>query len=329
MANANIADLIVVRVDGGICSQMAFCSLGLSLQKRGYRVKYDLSFYKDNGKDEDGRFPRNWDMPKAFPALRFEEATEAERAALKGRFSRRSELLSSWRPPLYVGGYPDCSGPFLEILPLLRANFKPEIPPGMDCRLVELDASPACAVHVRRGDLARANTAYGAPTTVEYYRRAMTVVASFCPGVRFCFFSDEPSWVRERVLPLVPPGCAGTVMEANGSDCGYLDLYMIARCPYVISSIGSLGVYGAMLSSKNPLLVLSRFSVLAMKGAPNAVYLVAGGSASPVAFRADAVSCAIPEAKLRGFWYYVYRLWRKLGLWLSDGAVRIEMFPAR
>jgi len=322
------SDLIIVRVDGGICSQIAFCSLGMSLRRRGYRVKYDLTFFRDNGKDSEGRFVRNWDMPKAFPALAFEEATDEEIAALKASVRRRSEVVESWRPPLYVGGYPDCSRAVLEALPSLREQFRPELPEGVRKRLDAILASRTCAVHVRRGDLAHGNPAYGEPTSVAYYERAMKVVAGICADVTFCFFSDEPAWTRERLLPLVPSGSEGIVVEENGSDRGYLDLYLISRCAYVIASIGSLGIYGAMLSPQAPTLVLSRFSVLAMRGAANAVYLVEKG-AEPSTFRADFLSRSIPEGKLHGPWFYVYRLWRKLGLALTENAVEIAMFPAR
>jgi len=329
VSNLSGEDLIVVRVDGGICSQIAFCSLGLHLQKRGYRVKYDLSFYKDNGLDSEGRFQRCWDMPRAFPALQFESATEAEIAAVKGFATRRSELMTSWRPPLYVGGYPDCSSALLEMLPLLRENFKPEMLEGMERRLHAMHAACSCAVHVRRGDLAHGNPAYGVATSTEYYRQSMAIVAGLYPGTSFFFFSDEPDWVRENVLPIVPDGCESHLVDDNGSDRGYLDLYMISQCECVISSIGSLGVYGALLSPASPTLVLSRFSVLAVKSKMNTIYLIRDGNGGFEPTRADAISRAIPERKLHGLWHWVYRVWRKLGLLLSDGTIRIEMFPAR
>lgn len=329
MKTRDIFDLIIVRVDGGICSQISFCSLGLALQKRGYRVKYDLSFYRDNGLDSEGRLPRNWDMPKAFPSLTFEPATDAEIAALKKRHSRRSELVSSWEPPLYVGGYPDCNAALLEMLPVLREHFRPEHSRRIGDLSETMRASPSCAVHVRRGDLARKNPVYGEPTSVEYYTLSMSIVAANCPGVHFYFFSDEPSWVRENLLTRVPTGCRGTVVDENGSDRGYLDLYLISQCAYVISSIGSLGIYGALLSGGVRLLLLAKFSTLATRVIPSSVYVSRDGNDGLTSLRADAISMAIPESRLHGLWFLAYRVWRKLGLLLCRGAVKVEMFPAR
>lgn len=49
-------NLIIIRSDGGICSQIAFCSLGYYLEQKGYKVKYDLNWFKQYGKDMNGIF---------------------------------------------------------------------------------------------------------------------------------------------------------------------------------------------------------------------------------------------------------------------------------
>lgn len=52
--------------------------LGYALSQKGYKVKYDLSWFREYGKDVDGIFARNYDMQRAFPNLEFEEATDKE-----------------------------------------------------------------------------------------------------------------------------------------------------------------------------------------------------------------------------------------------------------
>ena len=69
----------VVRVDGGICSQIAFIAYGHEIAKiTGCPVKYDLSWFRDCAMDFDGKQVRNWDWPKAFPEMPIEEATADE-----------------------------------------------------------------------------------------------------------------------------------------------------------------------------------------------------------------------------------------------------------
>ena len=70
---------VIIRVDGGICSQIAFVSLGLWLSKNfGVVVQYDLSWFSEYGKDMNGVFVRNWDMEDAFPELNIDIASREE-----------------------------------------------------------------------------------------------------------------------------------------------------------------------------------------------------------------------------------------------------------
>lgn len=43
-------NIVIIRVDGGICSQIAFFVLGLVFKEKGYEVKYDLSWFETSGK---------------------------------------------------------------------------------------------------------------------------------------------------------------------------------------------------------------------------------------------------------------------------------------
>lgn len=92
-------DLIIIRSDGGICSQIDFVALGQYFADKGYEVKYDLSWFDECGKSTDGRFARNYDMPKAFPDLKLEIATTQEIALYKRkyRYSGNAPLLNA--PP--------------------------------------------------------------------------------------------------------------------------------------------------------------------------------------------------------------------------------------
>lgn len=302
-------DLIVIRVDGGICSQIAFVALGLQLQTLGNRVKYDLSWYQHNGKDMTGAFVRNWDFPKAFPSIGIEEATLEEIDYLRTRHFRVGEMVKSFRPPLYIGGYPDRSEAILSKRSTLRDAFKPELDDCMRKSLNEIAAHPSCAVHVRRGDLANVGVYYGGATSTTYFKRAMTMIAGLEPGVKFFFYSDEPDWVRRELLPLVSPDRA-VVMDANGSDKGYLDLYLMAQSEYVIASIGSLGVFAGVLSSRNRMLMLSSVQDWVSGGVPNVCYLNDDYGRRAVAAR-DEMLVGVNEQRLRGVGRHLFRLWRK------------------
>ena len=77
---------VVVLMDGGICSQMLQYLLGEFFRKRGCKVVYDLSFYKEWGSDMDYKFARNFDLLKVFPYLGLTIATEFEISYYKRHF---------------------------------------------------------------------------------------------------------------------------------------------------------------------------------------------------------------------------------------------------
>jgi len=247
----DVSDLIVIRVDGGICSQITFVALGLHLKQKygdAVRVKYDLSWYRECGMDIDGRFARNWDMPKAFPALAVEEATEEEVAVLKAAHLHDKNDAESIVAPAYVSGYPPRRPSFAEQRDCLRRSFRPELGEHSRRLLVRMQEGPCCAVHVRRGDLANYTAAYGHPATPRYFATAVQIVRLAEPEATFYFFSDEPDYVRDVLLPALPEGGRYVIAEGNGSDRGYEDLHLLSRAKFVIASIGSLGRMAAKLS---------------------------------------------------------------------------------
>lgn len=44
-------DLIIVRSDGGACSQIAFAAFGKYFLDKGFKVKFDLTWFEDYGKE--------------------------------------------------------------------------------------------------------------------------------------------------------------------------------------------------------------------------------------------------------------------------------------
>ena len=78
-------DLVIIRVDGGIASQISFVALGLEFESRGYKVKYDLSWFDEFGNgiyNEQNGYDRSYniafDIPKAFPDIKYEIASRDE-----------------------------------------------------------------------------------------------------------------------------------------------------------------------------------------------------------------------------------------------------------
>lgn len=255
---------VIVLMDGGICSQMHQYLLGLLFSEKGYKVSYDLSFYDEWGQDLTYRFARNFDLLKAFPYLSLRRASEFKISIYKERFpvvtgnntGARTEDYSFMqrRPPVYLGGY------YHWYQDIWLASFRRVF--HIDLSVLDAENRVVCSeiagcrcsvgVHVRRGDMTVELPVYGKPATTEYFRRAVKYMDSKLQDPVYYFFSDEPSWVADTLLPQLGLGGEDVrerarIIDINGSDKGYMDLFLIAQCAHQITSKGTIGKYGALL----------------------------------------------------------------------------------
>lgn len=106
-------------------------------------------------------------------------------------------------------------------------------------------------VHVRRGDLKEEVSSYGAPASFDYFMNATAFFKKKLYRPYFYFFSDEPEWVKMDLLPRLSVKDCAEVVDINGSDKGYMDLYLLAHCKHQITTKGTLGKFGALLAD-NP-----------------------------------------------------------------------------
>jgi hypothetical protein len=261
---------MIVRMDGGISSQMHQYLLGRIYSEKGYRVSYDLNFYKHWAKDNNGHFERNFDLLKAFPYLEFIKSNCIENMVYPLRFADKSNYLDheeedvflyDLNPPKYLGGYYRAP---IEIWKDLFPKYFQVNPHVLDSSGYSLyeeikKNNYAVGVHVRRGDLKIFNTAYGHPADFDYFCRAVSYMYSKVVDPFFYFFSDEPQWVERELIGRLPiKNTQYKMVNENGSDKGYMDLFLLAACAHQITSKGSFGKFGALLEdSKNKIVILS------------------------------------------------------------------------
>ena len=54
--------------------------------------------------------------------------------------------------------------------------------------------------------------------------------------------------MRVELLPKLSIADSAEVVDINGSDKGYMDLYLIAHCKHQVTTKGTLGKFGALLA---------------------------------------------------------------------------------
>jgi hypothetical protein len=184
--------------------------------------------------------------------------------------------------PVCLVGYWQSERYFIDIADRIRADFTLREPRcDANARLLELAHSAgSVGLHVRRGDFVSLNDAaqvHGL-CSVDYYRRAISLVRNRCPGCRFLVFSDDPEWAR-AALPLDP----SAVFVTGNDPSPEQDLALMSACKHHIIANSSFSWWAGWLGYSPDQIVI----------APSPWY------ASP---KLDARDLAVPR------WQYISRL---------------------
>jgi len=242
--------MIIVRVDGGISSQIVFYLTGKYFADKGFNVKYDLEWFETCGMDLQNKFVRNFDFEKAFPNIEIKKATKEECDFYKKNFKLKGTDYKNKKAPLYLGSYYDFDYLLNIYKDFVVSNFNPVLDDVNKLWLNKIQNSNACGVHVRRGDLSKGNAAYGSPATSEYFIKSINYIKNKQSDSKFFFFSDEIDWIKEKILPGLND-VDYEIVDCNGSDKGYFDLYLLSRCKNFIISLGSFGKFGCVFSNNH------------------------------------------------------------------------------
>ena len=250
---------VIVMMDGGICSQMNQYLIGQIYAERGEEVGYDICWYEKNGMDVDGRFARRFELEEMLPDVRLNSFGKLTIWFYRMFLTHTSidqkppkEKQQEGRiAPVYLGGYYSNldDSVFSEQFERLFIGAKKALEP---CELVtSMSNQHKCAVHVRRGDLARGDNPWYGGVTDDYFFRAIAYVESCHPNTKFFFFSDEMDYVEKNLVPSIEID----YQLINEPHKAYEDLLLISSCDTIIASQGSFGKYAAMLN-EDSLLVL-------------------------------------------------------------------------
>lgn len=270
-------NLVVIRNEGGLASQIGFWALGHELSGLGYDVKFDNSWFRSNGMDLNGRFPRNLDFPKAFPSLNLVEASKFERTVLKKLNNFTEGDPTTVMAPAYLGGFYDRWKLVVKHQKLLTESFSPDDSyfSKEDLELLEqIKREPnMCGVHVRRGDLSNDHQHYGKALGPDYFTRAIAEVGARHEETTYYFFSDEPDWVKENIGRSLGTETSYVVVDNNGSDRGFVDLYLLSQCQSFVSSQGAFGKYARLLGDPSRLIIEPSSHALFSKDDKNVIVL--------------------------------------------------------
>lgn len=249
--------MIIVRVDGGVCSQMHQYLLGFLFKKKGYKVKYDLTWYKEFGMDMNNKDVRNFDLLKAFPELDFEVVNDLSLHFYRHLYCYQGNYPQSnnkdWinlTPPVLMSGY--YADPENLYSVLFQEVFRIDINVLDETNIKiyqRIDPSLSAAIHVRRGDLAIETIAsYGAPVSLDYFKKSIDYLRKKKQVSHFYLFSDDKKYLTDKLTPFVKLEESEYTIVQNGADKGYVDMILMSKCNHIVTSKGTLGKYAALLN---------------------------------------------------------------------------------
>ena len=254
-----IPRVVLVRVDGGLASQMWQYSLGLAIGRHSpLPVAYDFSWYRQSGKDITNTHNRLLVLDKVFAGVTLRSLPEE----MESYFIRRLDFFSGTRLkfepellavsfPAYVGGY-YASYRYLECVEnVLRKLYTFRPPPDTDnqaalARIHEAEAS--VALHVRRGDFVGS---IHDVTTPRYFHTAVEAMARALRPRKATFFvfSNGMDWTR-RMLSTLPHHFV--FVDHNDNDHCEHDMHLMSQCEHFIISNSGFSWWPAWLSTRNP-----------------------------------------------------------------------------
>lgn len=237
---------VIVFLDGGICSQMQMYVQGQYYAESGLDVYYDTRWYEVCGKDQHGVHPRIFEFTEMWPTQPF-KIIRGWRLWIYRHLFKNGELVNGTLPcpdtitcSMYLYGYWDL--PYGEHKRLFAKYFSIEnaaIPVKID----KVDPENIIGVHVRRGDLAKGDSALYGGVSEGYFMRAIDFCNKEFKPKKYLFFSDEPDWVEQNICPhLTLPY---EIMRGNKA---WEDLWLLAQCPVIVASQGSFGKMAARLN---------------------------------------------------------------------------------
>ena len=232
----------ILRVDGGICSQIKQYIVGKYLTEKGNEVFYNLDWYRKEGVDLDGKYPRNFELTKMFRDIDIEDhhISKAYFWLLKLLYynlpGETLDVKEIKAAPQFLDGYYIISDlnerkrleqkylmPYNPVQILDEANIKVY-------NLIK-EQHRSVGVHIRRGDMSKDGL------SPDYYIKAMHLEAFRSAG--FFLFSDEISWIVDYIEPHIQD-LSYRIVDINDSSSGWRDLYLIMQCDHFIASQGTM-----------------------------------------------------------------------------------------
>ena len=267
----------IVKVIGGLGNQMFQFALYKALQRQFPEERVLLDLHCFNGYHKH----RGFEIPKIFDVT-YEEANWKEVAKVAypypnfqtWRFGSRilpdrktmlkektdyafEPTAMTRKGDTYYDGYWQHEEYFLDYREeMLRTYTFPAFEDERNRETARLIANKnSCAIHIRRGDYVR-DKLFRDICDLDYYQTAILRMKGAAIPDLFCVFSDDASWCREHISPLLGQTEA-IYVDWNTDGNSFHDMHLMSLCRHQIIANSSFSWWGAWLNTNKEKVVIA------------------------------------------------------------------------
>lgn len=251
---------VIVRMDGGLASQMLFFAVGYAAaQKAGLPLYLDITWFKKHGTDLKGSNNRGFNLFNSFPAIREQYAdrlvTKKDTSFLFLRI-----FSDSYNEREYTGYYPDVyanrsmylDGYYAhvryiadvkdDLMRLMR--FDQALTGEEESLMREIHSTCSCALHIRRGDFC--GTIHDV-CSEKYYSRAIARMRELHPEVVFYVFTNDEEWTN-AFLQKASDKINYVILRGRSESNPITDMQLMAECQHAIISNSGFSFFPSFLT---------------------------------------------------------------------------------
>lgn len=280
---------IVIRIDGGLASQMFAYSFYYFVESKGYQPQFDLSWYRRFGTDK-------YLLKKVFNL----EAKEYENHKKYGSYNLGSVIAKSLRktkllnililcrivPKIYYTVKPYYFGyrfsldsidyileqergiyfwgPWFffsyveENEDVFRKQFKfPQIVDKKNSVLVEsINRTNSVSLHIRRGDYEKYPRVFQC-LGEQYYKNAIKIINGSVSNPVYYIFADDNMLAKKFMRSILIDDNHTVYVSGNKGDNAYIDMYLMSQCKHNIVANSGFSMWAAFLNDNKDKIVIT------------------------------------------------------------------------
>jgi hypothetical protein len=253
--------MIIVQMNGGLGNQLFQYSTAKALSlRKNVPLLLDLSWFHQTGK-KDGlhhfsipdKIASNSELKPFYERGLLTKAVQrikrtTKREIYREKFFHFDPDLFKVNETVFLKGIWQSEKYFIDHANAIRQilSVKEEYIKQLSALKNEIQSTNSVSIHVRRGDYltAVALDVLGLQEK-DYYMTAWSTIASKVPDAQVYYFSDDPKYVEEELMPIIP----GKILSRPEPHNYIEDFYLMSHCKHNIIANSSFSWWAAWLNN--------------------------------------------------------------------------------